>query len=512
MRRLVFAFLFFSGATALAQVRETTTVEVVEVPVYVAVHGEPVASLTRDNFELYVNGKRRAVDYFDTIDYATLSPDQSRDVHQRRLYMLVFDLLSDPNALHRAQRAAVEFIDGAEENDTFGIATFGLDGMKVITPFSQDRLLVRRAIRNMQTSRIGDPLHLALSGSERGEELGRPDRMNDPRFVSSSGEQLEPLDLIVDEIYFLGDLARRLGGMEGHKHVVLLSSGFDAVAFFGITTPQAPGNVREGPLRSFNDLHRASSILVAPPNAALLGKLKAMWQQFADAGVFLDAIDIAGLRPWHTAASNDSLYALARGTGGEVVDRRNDLAGAIHYLTNLQRVVYVLGFHAVDTGSAQNRINVKLVNVPRGARASYRPSYTSIAGQTDSADTLRLADIVSNDIPQNGISIAVAIETAPNGAGVEVAVPGRELLAPAGGDVIGMEAMLYITSGSTVVAYKVKRITVDVPRAAAALETSPIRVRESFDLPPGKYAAKILVRVDNTGALGFARRDFVIPP
>src|SRR5438105_10242078 len=84
-------------AVAHAQVRETTTVEVVEVPVYVGANGEPVLSLTRENFELFINGKRQRIEYFDTIDYATLSPEQSRDVRQRRLYMLVFDLLSPPN-------------------------------------------------------------------------------------------------------------------------------------------------------------------------------------------------------------------------------------------------------------------------------------------------------------------------------------------------------------------------------------------------------------------------------
>src|SRR5437588_7510999 len=29
----------------------------------------------------------------------------------------------------------------------------------------------------------------------------------------------------------------------------------------------------------------------------------------------------------------------------------------------------------------------------------------------------------------------------------------------------------------------------------------PLRVRETFNLPPGKYAAKVLVRIDGSGAL-----------
>ena len=53
-------------AVAPAQVRETTTVEVVEVPVYVGANGEPVLSLTRENFQLFVNGKLQPIEYFDT--------------------------------------------------------------------------------------------------------------------------------------------------------------------------------------------------------------------------------------------------------------------------------------------------------------------------------------------------------------------------------------------------------------------------------------------------------------
>src|SRR5690348_10187548 len=107
------ASLLLVALAAHAQLRESTTVEVVEVPVYVSVHGAPVTALIRENFELFINGKRQPIEYFDTIDYAALSPEQSRDVRQRRLYMLVFDLLSPPNALQRAQKAAVRFIDDA---------------------------------------------------------------------------------------------------------------------------------------------------------------------------------------------------------------------------------------------------------------------------------------------------------------------------------------------------------------------------------------------------------------
>jgi hypothetical protein len=211
-----------------------------------------------------------------------------------------------------------------------------------------------------------------------------------------------------------------------------------------------------------------------------------------------------------TSFDNEALYSLTRDTGGTVIDRRNDLTEAIQVLIDRQRVVYVLGFRAGNGSAAVNRIKVTLVNAPRGARAAFRPSYRAVVNPPDNADRLRLADIVMNDIPQNGVTTAALVEVAADGATVEMDVPGREMLAHAVADTVGAEAMIYVLSGTTVVGYRTKRITVDVPRAGAALAEAPLRVRETFDLPPGKYAATVLVRIDGSGALGFARTDFAV--
>jgi hypothetical protein len=154
---------------------------------------------------------------------------------------------------------------------------------------------------------------------------------------------------------------------------------------------------------------------------------------------------------------------------------------------------------------------VKLVNTPRGLRASFRPSYSTTVDPTDSADRLLMADIVTSDIPQNGVTTAANVETAPGQATIEMDIPGAEVLAHSVAGMIGAEAMLYVFNGPTVVSFRTKKVTVDVAKAEGGLSSgAPLRVRETFDLPPGKYAAKVLVRIDGSGALGFARKDFEI--
>src|SRR5438105_1367445 len=95
----------FALTTAFAQAdvgktkhRETTTVEVVQVPVYVTTAGASVRGLTRSDFELRVNGRAQNIEYFDIVDFATLSPEQANDPRNRRMYLLLFDLIhSSPN-------------------------------------------------------------------------------------------------------------------------------------------------------------------------------------------------------------------------------------------------------------------------------------------------------------------------------------------------------------------------------------------------------------------------------
>src|SRR5258708_21360666 len=125
-RRLILlgcTLLFASGVFAAH--RDVITVEVVQVPVYVSVDGHAVTGLTKSDFELYVNGKPQAVDYFDTIDFAGMPASATSDPRQRRLYLLTFALLfSTPHALVRARAAAEKYLAPPLPGGVFAGATY----------------------------------------------------------------------------------------------------------------------------------------------------------------------------------------------------------------------------------------------------------------------------------------------------------------------------------------------------------------------------------------------------
>src|SRR5438552_11681799 len=115
MRWIMRVGLLLTAVAAAAQVRETVTVSVVEVPVTVVDGaGNAVRGLSAANFKLYDNGKEAQVTSFDTIDFANDNAMQAIspiNPAARRNFMLLFDLsFSKPGNLVRAQEAARAFV------------------------------------------------------------------------------------------------------------------------------------------------------------------------------------------------------------------------------------------------------------------------------------------------------------------------------------------------------------------------------------------------------------------
>ncbi|HKS22789.1 MAG TPA: VWA domain-containing protein [Thermoanaerobaculia bacterium] len=501
MRRVL--ALLLVALPALAAHREVQNVEVVQVPVYVSTALGVVTGLSRDNFELTVNGKPQTIDYFDVIDFGKIAPKDTRvDPRERRLYVLVFDLFySAPNSIHRAQRAAQELVQHAGYADVFSVATYSSHrGLDVLVPFTKDRIAIARAIASLRPAANADPLRLAAGPAEIQPIEAAFDRGELPAAAQTRVAE----ELILDrqrntaegQMEALGLLAERLAPIEGQKHVVLLSEGYSAALLHGVSS------IRVGPLSQASPT-AGNPQLFAANTPGLIASRK-MIRQYADAGVFLDAIDTAGLRYTWTLAENESLYALTRDTGGTVVDNRNNLYEALQVLSDRQRVVYVLGFHNRDTGRGENAIKVRLHGVDGHPRVSYRPSYSTEPPAASAENGLQLADILLNDIPQNGVTVNASAK----GSTVSVSIPARELLAQIDTKTARADAMIYVFSGARAVATKVKRIDIESERASAAPRDAAIRFDETFDLPPGNYTAKVLVRLGES--MGFARTDFTV--
>jgi VWFA-related protein len=492
-RGLLFAAVaLLQGSLGFSQVRQSITVEVIDVPVYViAPDGKPVRGLAREAFTLVVDGKRQPIEYFDVFDFGRdQSTQATREQRARRLYLFLFDVtFSDPIKLARAQAAAEKAVANSNPaTDLFAVARYSNNrGVFFITPFLSDRVAIKRALFTLRTSTAHDALGLNITDDERSiweaaAAAGISSEMLDAiRGGKANQENVEAgtRRLIESQFEGLGEVAKRITALEGQKHVLFFSQGFEAGLVHDIP-PRVPG----------------------PPqfDAQLLRYLQEMQQQFRAAGVILDSVDIAGLRHTFNNMDNDALFMLARDTGGQVIHNKNDFAAAITDLTTSQQLVYLLGFRRSD--DRPHRIAVRVQGAPRGSSVFNRTGFGAPAKLE--VDALQLADIILNDVPQNGFTVDL---DATSGGSVVVRFHRADAVPQIVDKSPYVDALIYVFNRQgEAVASSSKRISVDRDGPDA------IAFQDSFALPTGSYVAKALLRIAGTNALAFARREFVVQP
>jgi VWFA-related protein len=156
---------------------DEVTVNVIEVPVHVTRGDHAVRGLKAEDFELYVNGARQPIQYFDVMEEQQQSSPavESAAIAQppapldrRRMTVLLFDSTSTSyHFLQEAKAAAEKFVATVGEDETIAVGRLGRGGVSVIVPFTRDHVAVRRAIGTLSVSRAGDAFSLATSQAER---------------------------------------------------------------------------------------------------------------------------------------------------------------------------------------------------------------------------------------------------------------------------------------------------------------------------------------------------------
>ncbi len=471
MRRVLSILLLLCAPALPAQVRESLTVEVIEVPVYVTdAEGKPIRNLPRDAFELRVNGKQQPIEYFDTVDVtAAPAAGQQRPPRERRLYLFLFDLAYNTEAeiLH-AQRAAEALIDAdTNDSDLFAVAKYvPRQGIQYISSFLSSRPELRRAIYTLKPSEAHDPLHVAIDPRERaawitemGMEQGSPrgrgmgaiasaERASALRGGPANQSAISQPHMVLteSEINSLVTLAGNLSGLEGQKHVVFFTEGARAV-----------------------------------PNTIYLRDLNTAFRQ---AGVFLHAVGTVAV-----SGNRETLRRITEDMGGQYF-WGSDPVVALQHLTASQQVAYLLAFHRHDNNRGE--ITVRVNNLPR----------------RKNVNQLVMADVITNDLEQNGVALDGFVKPAKGGAELSVRFPREQVVSLLDAADPSIELYLYVMDSSgSAVKFESKHVAFDEKSRQGE---GRIGLKQWFDLPPGKYVAKALMTVHGSTAMGFTRGEFTV--
>ncbi|HEY6137210.1 MAG TPA: VWA domain-containing protein [Thermoanaerobaculia bacterium] len=521
---LVSSALLVCALAASAQVQESITVNLIEVPVTVVdSSGNPVRGLTAANFKLYDQGKEVAVSSVDTIDFASkesMSAVSPLNPAARRKFLVLFDLsFSKPSSLARAQEAARAFVTkSVQPRDLVGVGTVDKRGFRLVASFTTDRKLVADAIANPAQMKTDDPLHLGRSGiafelSDHSSETGKGRAaMGDENVAALMADSMRQNRETAraeaeKEMDFLGDLAKTLRSIPGKKQVVFLSEGFDPRFISG-------SDAREDLTYQASVFDTSDDKRFGSNSASTT--LRRMADAFRGSDVVLHALDIQGLRVDNSIEggfvnSNDSLRLLAQPTGGMVFKNANKIETDFERLMKTEEVVYVLSFQAPASKPGKfHDLKVKLVNVPGGAKAFARAGYYESGSETQQERTMTNAEIVMNDVEQKDFrtaSLAAAFPTMTDAAQVPVIVEisGTDLEKQ---NAVDFYVYAFDEEG-TVRDRLYQRVTLDLGKVGAKLRANGLKYWATLSLPPGKYAVKTLVLAG--AKKGFARADVVVP-
>ena len=561
---LAAAVLAAAASPLLAQgFAERAEVVVVEVPVQVVRDGQPVRGLTADDFEIWEGRRRRPITGFEVVDLADPSAGR-REVPAaaRRHFLLLFDLsFSQPSSVVKAREAARDLVLGLHASDLVAVATYHASrGPNLVLGFSSDRRQIDAALEGLGLTgkdAAQDPLRLVLRDAAPAEEMartpqGRVGGLRDQPWLgdTSGSSMVQQIQAIADPAgradletqrnavtalsRSFADLARLMGSVEGRKHVVYLSEGFDSRL-----------------LRGTDDLQKRDEIAAASQsgefwkvegdelygNTKTVNEVERMLEEFRRADCAIQAVDIGGLRgegsasgaeaaggtSGGTSGGKDSLLQMARGTGGELYENLNDLSSAMDRMLGRTSVTYVLAYQPDDlrADGSYRRLRVELKN-GRGARLVHRPGFYAPKPYRDRNPFERLleagARVVSGD---DAGTLDLAVLAAAFRSGVRsgrayvpvlIEVGGPGLLAGSQGKTLPAEIYIYaMDAEGGIPDFSTQTIGLDLARAEAGLRQSGLKFFGHLELPPGRYTVRVLVRNGDTGEAGLRIVELEVP-
>src|SRR3954468_5312490 len=388
---LLSGVLLSAGQTQAPQSAEPQTatptfkaqVEYVEVDALVTdAQGQFVRGLTKDDFQVFEDGKRQTIATFSLVDIPVERADRplfaSRPIdpdvrsNERpfdgRVYVAILDdLHTEALRSQRVKLAVRQFIErNLGANDLMAILSTGGRSQDAQEFTSNKRLLLAAVDKFM-----GRKLQSAtLSRNEeyyRQRDAGEPDaRILDP-------DEMERAYHAQSMLSTLRQVADWFGGVHGRRKTMLLfSEGIDYDIYDVIRQYDAPGNSASSIISDIRDTIAATArsnvsiYAIDPRGLTTQGDDTIGVTSFADndaggGGVSRPGIGLSSLRN-ELQLSQDSLRTLADESGGLAAVNRNDFTGVFERIVRDNSSYYVLAYYPPTDkkGGKFHKIEVKM--------------------------------------------------------------------------------------------------------------------------------------------------------
>jgi VWFA-related protein len=539
---------------------ELVTVDVVVVDK----HGDPVRDLAAADFTIAEDGRPQTVHFFQPVVTTGEAPRAGQSVDRRygystnvgaqarpaRSFVILFD---DVHLTHeqgeRAKTAIERFLEQeTEAGDLVSLVAPAL-GLRWHARLPDGRAELLKVLASLHGSnspelgqeRISDyeayRIHV-MQDEQMAERVGRRfsnyhvfgrDQVNSQRDEGPRPEKkggtaglIEPLvQTRAAEAYTraavrnratLGVLTSTIESMapvRGRKSIILLSPGFILDQELGL-------------FRQVEDAARRANTAMYLVDARGL-EVQSVFGS-AQFGSPLDSRDV-GAANADAALEAEGAVSLAESSGGFAVQNNNDLAAGLRRIGRESRVYYLLGYVPAEV-RADGKFRRITVRVGRpGVQVRARKGYYAGGVLSKSGDVRATVDALEvalqSPYDHAGLPVRAAAYVFGNVnaaaasvlLAVEVDLRAFQLNANAGALTDVLDLRLLVTDAATGDTKRYERtVEMNLQTHVPRLETSAwYPLSQPFELAPGRYQARVVVRDRNSGRVGSVTHDFDVP-
>ena len=325
----------------------------------------------------------------------------------------------------------------------------------------------------------------------------------------------------------LHQMARILSTVEGRKHLVLFSEGFDGRLLFG----RQPDYFDEE-LRRETDLIERGQIAQVDTdqrfgNTQLQNQVHQMLTEFNRANTVIHTVDISGLRADSReedrirTVGREALFYLANQTGGRLHQDANDFGAELQEVLESSTVTYLLSFQPSDPGEAgdHRRLRVR-ARAAKGTQLSHRMGYYTPRPYGDlhpMEKRLLASDLIAAAVERDDLAmnvLAAPFRAGPNRAYIPVIVEigGDSLLEGHETARLPVEIYAYVTDEKREMRDFFSRVvTIDLTGRQDTFANTGLKYYGSLELEPGDYLLRVLARNAVTGATGVETLPLHVP-
>ena len=488
--------------------------------------GEFVRGLKQSDFSVYENGKQQQISTFDfqTVDMAkplneaTISGlaagttgsgtkaavvAKPEDLRNHRLIVMFFDLTSmQPEDLDRCVKAARDFLTNKmEPADLVALVSLS-DTLKVDQDFTSDKAALANEV--------------GIYNGTQGQGFAQGANADSNQVEDTTGytpDESEYNDLNTDrELFALRAISKSLEKITEKKSLLYFSGGISRDGIENQASLRAAINSAVRANLSIYSVDTRGLQAVLPLGDASTGSYR------GSSGFNGGAL---GNNMQGNFASQEVMGTLSSDTGGKAFFDSNDFAPAFAQVERDTSAYYAIGFHSSNPArdGKFRKLTVK-INRP-GVKVEYRPGYYAPADFKHSGREDRereLEEQLTSDLPATDVAVyldAMYFRLDENRFFVPVSliVPGSQIPFVKGGDkdkatldIIGE----VIDDVKRPIGSARETVKLNLDSSLGARQKN-IEYTTSFNLPPGKYHLKFVVRENQTGRMGSFEADITLP-